>query len=83
MACEIPVIMSAVGVNTEIIQQGENGFLAKTENDWLTNLSNLIENEVLRKQLGKKGRETVVEHYSVRRYTNVYLKLFENAQSSR
>jgi len=83
MACEIPVVMSAVGVNSEIVQQGENGYLAKTEEDWLNMLSTLIENESLRKEFGRKGRETVVKNYSVERYKGDVLSVFENANAPR
>jgi glycosyltransferase involved in cell wall biosynthesis len=39
MALAIPTIMSPVGVNTEIIQDGKNGFLASSEDEWLDRLS--------------------------------------------
>jgi len=82
MACEIPVVMSAVGVNKEIVQHGENGLLANSEEEWLEALSLLIENNALRLQLGKAARETVVQHYSVERYKNTYLKAFQHAKST-
>lgn len=65
MALEIPTVMSPVGVNTEIIQDGENGFLAATNEEWIEKLSRLIENESLRQTLGKAGRQTVIKNYSL------------------
>jgi len=76
MALEIPTIMSPVGVNTEIIQQGNNGFLASTTDEWISCLSQLIEDAELRKCVGKAGRETVLEKYSVASQQQNYLNAF-------
>lgn len=75
MALEIPTIMSPVGVNAEIIQDGENGFLATTEQEWLAKLESLILSKELRKKLGKAGRKTVIDNYSVEANKNKYLTL--------
>jgi glycosyltransferase involved in cell wall biosynthesis len=74
MALEIPTIMSPVGVNTEIIQDGENGFLAKTEDEWVEKMSQLIENKALRTHMGKAGRKTVVDKFSVEAWKDEYVK---------
>lgn len=76
MACEVPVILSAVGVNNEIITHGENGFLAYSEQDWYNLLCTLIEDEPLRQKLGREGRKTVVAKYSVAANKNKYLTVF-------
>ncbi|MFY0689702.1 MAG: glycosyltransferase family 4 protein [Cyclobacteriaceae bacterium] len=76
MALKIPTIMSPVGVNTEIIQDGENGFLASESEEWVEKLSKLIESAELRQQLGQKGRETVVKQYSVEANKSLYLEAF-------
>lgn len=76
MALEIPTIMSPVGVNTEIIKDGMNGFLASTEDEWIDMLSKLIESRELREKIGKEGRRTVVEKYSVEANKQMYLDLF-------
>jgi len=65
MALEIPPVISPVGMNTEIIQHGENGFLAGTEEEWFRYLSQLIESPELRKKIGVHARQTVIEKYSV------------------
>jgi glycosyltransferase involved in cell wall biosynthesis len=77
MALEIPTIMSPVGVNSEIIQDGENGFLASTEQEWIDKLSRLIESKELREKIGKAGRKTVEQKYSIEAQKNNYLKLFQ------
>jgi glycosyltransferase involved in cell wall biosynthesis len=76
MSLEIATIMSSVGVNTEIIQQGINGFLASTEEEWLDKLTLLIENEELRLLLGKAGRKTIENKYSVKAWENKYLEYY-------
>jgi glycosyltransferase involved in cell wall biosynthesis len=78
MSLAIPTIMSPVGVNSEIIQHGENGFLATTSEEWESCLSQLIEDEVLRKKIGSQAQKTVEEKYSVKaneaKYLNIFLK---------
>ena len=77
MALEIPTLMSPVGVNTEIIQDGENGFLAKEESEWIDKISQLVEDPTLRERMGKAGRNTVLRDYSVKALKDLYLKEFK------
>ena len=74
MAMESATIMSPVGVNKQIINHGENGYLASTDEDWFEQLSSLIENKELRLQIGKAGRDTVIKKYSVSSTKDLYLK---------
>jgi len=78
MALSIPAVMSPVGVNTEIVADGVNGFLADSEKEWIDKLSRLIESKELRLKLGEAGRETVVGRYSFNSQKEIYLSLFKN-----
>ncbi len=78
MSLEIPAILSPVGVNAEIIQDGINGYLADTEEEWIRKISILIESEELREKLGKAGRQTVIEKYSVEANRQKYLDIFND-----
>jgi len=76
MAMEKPTVMSPVGVNTDIIDDGTNGYLANTENEWIEKLSLLIDSKELRLQIGKEGRKTVEERFSLNSQKNVLLEAF-------
>ena len=78
MALEIPTIMSPVGVNSDIIQDGENGYLASSVNEWVEKLSILIESPELRKKIGKEGRKTVERDYSVEANKEKWLNVFKS-----
>jgi glycosyltransferase involved in cell wall biosynthesis len=78
MSLSIATVMSPVGVNSEIIQDGINGFLADSEEEWFNKLSLLIESPDLVKKLGQEGRKTVLEKYSIKANQNLYLKNFQS-----
>jgi glycosyltransferase involved in cell wall biosynthesis len=64
MAMGIPTICSPVGVNTDIIQDDQNGFLAASEDEWVEKLTRLLRSSELRQRLGQAGRATVEQKYS-------------------
>lgn len=72
------VVLSAVGVNKEIVQHGVNGMLANTQAEWLQALGQLIADADLRTRMGQEARRTVEEHYSVRAWRDRYLAIFGN-----
>ena len=73
MALGMPVVASPIGVNKEIIQDGENGFLALSKKEWVTKLSYLINDRELRLNMGSQARKTIVEKYSVVKYKQLFL----------
>ena len=78
MALKIPTIMSPVGVNTEIISNGKNGFLAKSEQEWFEKLELLIKNKELREKFGNEGRKTLLERYSLEANKQIYSDIFSS-----
>ncbi len=74
MSLEIPALCSPVGVNTKIVQDGTNGFLCKTPEEWFEKMELLILNPDLRKQIGNQGRKTVLKNYSVEKHKEIFFK---------
>jgi glycosyltransferase involved in cell wall biosynthesis len=66
MACGVPVVAAAVGVNREIIVDGENSFLAATPSQWIEKLGRLLSDASLRARMAEAGRRTIEERYSLR-----------------
>jgi glycosyltransferase involved in cell wall biosynthesis len=81
MAAGVPVVASAVGANREIIQDGVNGFLAATEDEWCEKLALLVEDPALRQKLGEAGRRTVDAHYSLAANAPKFLSILTNIVS--
>lgn len=81
LALGLATVMSPVGVNTEIISPGENGFLAATEDEWVETVARLVEDEALRLRLAGPGRQTVIDRYSGRQWASRFLEVLEKAAS--
>jgi len=81
MALGIPTICSPVGVNTDIIQDDQNGFIAGTEDEWVDKLSRLIRSAELRQRLGQAGRASVEEKYSAITQTPRVYEIFKSVLS--
>lgn len=65
MACGLPVVASPVGVNVDIVQNEFNGFLCKSNDDWIVALRALMNSAELCAQMGREGRKMVEEKYCV------------------
>lgn len=83
MACGVPVVASAVGVNREIVQDGINGFLASTPEEWETKLQALLADPSLRARLADAGRRTVEQRYSLTINAPKLAAVFDNVLARR
>jgi len=65
MAAGVPVVASAVGAHLEIVTDGRDGFLARTEDEWVERIGRLLQDAERRRAMGLAGRRRVEEAYSV------------------
>jgi glycosyltransferase involved in cell wall biosynthesis len=77
MAMGIPCVVSPVGVNTTIVNNGITGYWATSTVEWFRHLESLILTLTLRKTIGVEGRKFVEEHYSLASNSSNFLSLFE------
>jgi glycosyltransferase involved in cell wall biosynthesis len=77
MALGIPAVVSPVGVNCQIIEDGVNGFFATTSQDWVDALKVLINDSARRSQMGKMSRKKIHQEFSLVANRSVFLTLFE------
>lgn len=63
-AAGLPVVANPVGVQPEMVRDGETGFTATTTEEWVAAVARLGDPD-LRSRLGSAGRRQVEERYSV------------------
>ncbi len=78
MLAKKPVIGANHGGLTEIIEEGQTGFLVtpKSETDLAEKLALLIQNKTLREEMGEKGNLRATKYFSVESYVSSFEKLF-------
>jgi glycosyltransferase involved in cell wall biosynthesis len=76
MALGLPVIVSPVGANEEILSYREVGFAARTASDWYEALQRLYQDREMARRMGTAGRSVVEEHYSVERNAKLLANIF-------
>jgi glycosyltransferase involved in cell wall biosynthesis len=74
----VPVVCTPVGINSDIVKDGENGFWATNDQEWVDRLSTLILNQELRSQMGLKGIETVEREYSLTVTSEKFLQVLQS-----
>lgn len=65
MGCAVPVVASQIGMNKEVVIEGETGFLVNTMEDWLKALELYIRFPEMRLIHGVAGRKRALEQYSL------------------
>ncbi|MFZ5875336.1 MAG: glycosyltransferase family 4 protein [Nitrospirota bacterium] len=81
MAVGVPAVASPVGFNRTLIEDGVNGFLPTSPDQWYTVLARLIEDHALRREIGLRGRRTVEERFSLERYAADLSRVLDHAMA--
>jgi glycosyltransferase involved in cell wall biosynthesis/SAM-dependent methyltransferase len=76
----VPTIASRVGVYFDVIRDGENGYSAATESEWLAALRTLVSNEPLRQRIGAAARRDVEGRYVARTLAQAMRAAFESVR---
>lgn len=74
MASGLAVVASPVGMNKDVVIEGENGFFASGLSEWEEALRALILDAGLRKKLGENGYGLVMEKYTLERNFEVIVR---------
>lgn len=64
MSVGLPVVVSPVGMNVEVLAHGPCGFSAKTNDDWVDAISSLLSAPALADQMGHTGRKIIEALYA-------------------
>jgi len=79
MAVGIPVVVSPIGANKDILQQADVGLAAATANDWFAAWRILFGDRRRAAGLGSAGRQLVEDNYSVAKNAGVLAGIFKEA----
>jgi len=79
MGVGIPAVSSDVGIVSDIIDHGNNGFIARSHSEWIQILSRLIDDMDKRLSVGAEARCFIEDHYSVEKWAPLLVEVLENA----
>jgi glycosyltransferase involved in cell wall biosynthesis len=79
MSGEVATICQNLGASQELIQDGINGMLANSSEEWITKLDFLVKNKDERKEIASRGLETMQNNYSKQTCFEQLTKVFETA----
>ena len=65
MACGLPVVVSPVGMNEEVLALGDVGMAANDADEWTSALSRLLTERDQSRTLGMNGRQVVLKHFAL------------------
>jgi L-malate glycosyltransferase len=75
MSFGLPLVATALGSSNNIIENNVNGILVKDKDEWIESLHKLAINPDLRKRLGQRARQDMLEKYSTKSIYNKYSKV--------
>lgn len=80
MACGLPVLVSDITANTDVIEDKQNGLtFTKGDPESLANaVTSLLEQTALREQLGRAARQTIESRYSLDFIAERYIALYND-----
>lgn len=81
MALGIVPVATPLGSNTEIINHGQDGFLASSEKDWVSCLTQLLDDPDLRREMAYSGVKKAHTQFTVGTHAQTIVKIFRSVLS--
>jgi glycosyltransferase involved in cell wall biosynthesis len=73
LSCGVAAVVSPVGVNARIVDDGRTGALARTDDEWAARLLGYLRDPALRAAHGAAGRAAVEASWSLRTHTPAFV----------
>jgi hypothetical protein len=83
MSCGCAVVSTATCMIPEIIKNGVNGFISNDEEELKSYINDFINDEELRKEMGRAARETILNNFSEESFINNWNKTFDLAYGAK
>ncbi|KSU89068.1 MULTISPECIES: glycosyltransferase family 4 protein [Priestia] len=77
MACGLPIVGTDNRGHRELIQQRQNGFIAHTLQEFASYIEELATNQELKYRMGMKGRNAIMNHYSLEKVMDRKRAIYE------
>jgi len=65
-ASGVPAVASPVGINNDIVSEGENGLFARDLGEWEGRIRELLDDAEARRRMGEAARRRIEENYSTK-----------------
>jgi glycosyltransferase involved in cell wall biosynthesis len=83
MSAGLPVVANPVGVQAQMIRDGETGFLVRTPAEWMEAIGRLVQDPGLRQRMGQAGRRRVEREFSTEVAASRWLDLLSGSTRRR
>jgi len=77
LSLAIPTVASPVGMNGDVVRDGETGFLASDTRQWVEAVDRLLADPALARRLGEAGRRLVERDYSLEVVSRRLIEILE------
>ena len=78
-----PVIVNDLGALPEVVEDSQGGFVYRNEDELISAMKKLAEDQVLRDELGEKGYAAYLKYWNEEPHLNQYLELIDDIRKRR
>lgn len=79
MACGVVTIVSPIGANADLVQNGVNGFWAANTEAWVDRIKHVYEHPEENAEMGKQAQTRIKNHYSFEVNVDKLIKIFSQS----
>ena len=80
-ALGIPGVYSKLPPYEQVVKHGINGYLAESEQDWEKCLTQLVEDPLLRKEIGTSAQKTIIDEWLLSKNFGQWSEIYHQAYS--